>query len=549
MMGRSKIKRCLYIPVLTVLAALMWGCGQGGARTEEPAPVVLEGTIGSFAELYEFGTIPVKGWGIVAGLAGTGSSECPPVLRDVLIKYILQQVSDEARLDAGGFIDSMDTAVVEINGVIPAVASKGEHFDLEVVAFSSTQTTSLAGGRLYPAELKEVSRLQRFDQYSKTMAAAQGPVFINNLDAGVSNKVRGYVLGGGTVADDVRILLILLEPDYMVAGAVRNRLNGRFGPATASAISANEIRLTVPAKFKDHKQRFLTMVMSLYLAEDEQSQQQRIDMLVAKLSRGEDIASSQIALTTIGRAALDELAPLLGASEESVRFGAASCMLSIGDDGSLPVLRGIIKSSGSPYRIEAIQAIGTSARRNDAIPILDSALGQGDFDVRFAAYEQLRRLGDISVSQTLVGGDFLVDSVICPGAKTIFVSRRDVARIVLFGAPIYCKDNIFIESPGRDIVINAGAGEKFISVMRKHPKRPRLLGPLRSSFKLADVIRTLGETIPADDKPLVRPGLEVGYGQITALLKQMVEKGAVEAQFRAGPMTQVGAISGENKPK
>jgi hypothetical protein len=272
-------------------------------------------------------------------------------------------------------------------------------------------------------------------------------------------------------------------------------------------------------------------------------------MLVTRLSRGEDIASSQIALATIGRATLDELAPLLEASEESVRFGAASCMLSIGDDRSLPVLRGIIKSSGSPYRIEAIRAIGTSAKRNDAIPILDSVLGEGDFDVRFAAYEQLRRLGDISVSQTLVAGDFFVDSVMCPGAKTIFVSRRDAARIVLFGAPIYCKDNIFIESPGRDIVINAGAGEKFISVMRKHPKRPRLLGPLRSNFKLANVIRTLGEVMPTDDKPLLRPGLGVGYWQITSLLKQMVENGAVEAQFRAGPMTQGWGNTGENKPQ
>ena len=80
MMGRSKIKRCLCISVLSAVAALMWGCEQERARTEEPGPVVLEGTIGSFARLYEFGTIPVKGWGIVAGLAGTGSQL---LMRDV----------------------------------------------------------------------------------------------------------------------------------------------------------------------------------------------------------------------------------------------------------------------------------------------------------------------------------------------------------------------------------------------------------------------------------------------------------------------------------
>lgn len=540
-MACGDINRWLYLSALWGLAAAMCGCGQRAARTEElPAPVRLAGTIGSMAEVYEFGAIPVKGWGIVAGLAGTGSSECPPVLRNVLVKYIQQQVSGESRLNPNRFINSLDTAVVEISGVIPPVASKGGRFDVEVVAFSSTQTTSLDGGRLYPAQLKAMSRLQRFDQYSKTLATAQGAVFIDKLGAGGSGKVSGHVLGGGRVKEGVRISLILLEPNYMVASVIRNRLNGRFGPGTANAISPVEIRLAVPAKFKGAKDKFLAMVTALSLGEDEPAR--RIEMLVGRLARGEDIAGSQIALTTIGKAALDELAPLLGASDERIRFHAAACMLSIGDDRPLPALRRIVGDGSSPYRIAAIRAIGANARRNNAIPILNSVLADGDFAVRFAAYEQLRNLRDISVSQTPVSRDFLIDSVVCGGEKAIYVSRSGASRIVLFATPIYCKDNIFIESADKNIVINADRGDKFVSVMRKHPKSPRLFGPLRSSFKLADVIRTLGEALATEDKSLVRPGLGVAYSDIVALLKLMVENGAVEAEFRAGPMTGAGAI-------
>jgi HEAT repeat protein len=282
--------------------------------------------------------------------------------------------------------------------------------------------------------------------------------------------------------------------------------------------------------------------MTLYLGEDEQSQQRRIETLVARLARGDDIAGSQIALTTIGKAALDKLAPLLGASDERIRFHAAGCMLSIGDDRPLPVLRRIVGDGNSPYRVEAIRAIGASARRNDAIPILNSVLADGDFAVRFAAYEQLRNLRDISVSQAPVSRDFLIDSVVCGGEKVIYISRSGTSRIVLFAAPIYCKDNIFIESADKNIVVNAGRGDKFVSVMRKHPKSPRLFGPLISSFKLADVIRTLGEALPAEDKSLIRPGLGVAYSDIAALLKLMVENGAVEAEFSAGPMAGAGAI-------
>ena len=172
--------------------------GIGGcepAEKREPVEAVnLDTTVGQLGQLYQYSAVPVKGFGIVAGLAGTGSSECPPELRTALSKYILANTGS-AVVSPNKFINSLNTAVVEIYGTIPAVASRGEAFDLKVVAFSRTQTTSLAGGTLYTADLKEMARLVRFNMYSATLAEAHGPVYVDETagDGRTSGQAVGRV--------------------------------------------------------------------------------------------------------------------------------------------------------------------------------------------------------------------------------------------------------------------------------------------------------------------------------------------------------------------
>ena len=148
-------KRILVLFCAVGLLIGLYGCGPEVKEPEfEPEqPPNLDATVGEFGELFHYSAVVVKGYGIVAGLPGTGSSECPPDLRRALVKDILRETDSGATINPNKFIDSLDTAVVEIYGTIPPIASKGDRFDVQVVAFSSTQTTSLAGGALYPAEL------------------------------------------------------------------------------------------------------------------------------------------------------------------------------------------------------------------------------------------------------------------------------------------------------------------------------------------------------------------------------------------------------------
>ena len=226
--------------------------------------------------------------------------------------------------------------------------------------------------------------------------------------------------------------------------------------------------------------------------------------------------------------------PLLESEDSQTRFIAARCLFNIGDYSALKTLREFAQDKTSPLRIAAIGAVGDAGQRRDIIALMNRTVGDEDFDVRYAAYKYLQKYNDISIVRTAVAKDFYIDQVIQMSPKTVYVSRKDEPRIVLFGAPIDCEKDIFIESDDGQIIINALADEKRISVMCKHPLTGGLMGPLKTSFRLADVIRILGdEPAPEDEKQ--RAGLGISYSEIVELLKKMCEKGAVKAVFVPGP--------------
>ncbi|MHC4720156.1 MAG: flagellar basal body P-ring protein FlgI, partial [Planctomycetota bacterium] len=150
MIGR--IERFLAAGIVLLLF-FAGGCGgpDSGPSVTLTPETDLGTTIGSLVEVFSLESIPVEGYGLVGGLAGTGSVECPPSIRSYLQQYILSQVPN---IDAEDFIGSLETAVVVVDGLMPATVSKHQYFDVRVTALAGTQTTSLEGGWLYRSELK-----------------------------------------------------------------------------------------------------------------------------------------------------------------------------------------------------------------------------------------------------------------------------------------------------------------------------------------------------------------------------------------------------------
>lgn len=486
--------------------------------------------IGSLVEVFAFRTIPVEGYGLVGGLNGTGSEECPVQIREYLKQYILQQL-DEDKVNVEALLSSHDTAVVLVQGVMSMLAPKGEPFDVRVTALPSTQTTSLEGGWLYSTELKATGG---FGIAIKVLAKAKGPVFIDTLSSEKPNKKTGYILGGGELLGEHKIKLGLRRPDYKTASLIRNKLNERFGDGTARAVSPSQIELQTPDKYINQKERFITIVKATYLTATPAATSERIRTFIKELAVSKNKHSAEMALEAIGNKSLGKLAALLNSSQEEVRLRAARCMLNLGSDKGLNILRETASDKDSSYRIEALDAIATSARRNDAIAISRKLLRDSDFDIRLAAYENLRKLDDISVMQKLIGRSFYLEQIPQTAHKDIFVSRSGKPRIVLFGGPIHCRDNIFVQSADGSITINAPAGQKYVSILRKHPTRPNLIVQLKTTFELSDIIKTLCEE-PVKQTQGGPRGLNVSYAEAIALLKQMCDKGAVDAEFHVGP--------------
>ena len=533
--GVTRIKgRHIGLPLL--IALLIVSCGEQGRGVKDLAPMIdLGTTIGSLVEMSWPESIRLEGYCLVVGLRGTGSAECPPQIRAYLAQHLLTQFPRRT-INIERFIGGSDTAVVLVEGIMPAVASRNEYFDVRVTALGGTQTTSLEGGFLLGTELKTVGT---FGIKTKVVADARGPVFIDKISTSEMNKRIGYVLGKGKVLDEYKVTLVLGEPDFRTTNNIRNRLNGLFGDGTAKVVLPGRLEVKVPAKYREQKQRFISIIKATYLTHSTEIIRERIKTFIRKLAALQDADASEIALEAIGNQSLSGLVVLLNVSNEQVRLRAARCMLNLGSDAGLATLRQIAMDRGSAYRAEALESITTGARRNDAARISQRLLRDDDFHMRLAAYEQLRKIDDIAVSQEFIAGNFYLEQIVQTPHKSIFVSRSGQPRIVLFGAPIRCSDGIFVRSADGDITIDAPVGQEYVSIIRKHPLRPGVIAQLKSSFELGDIIRTLCEK-PLKKGEQGRGGLGVTYADVIALLKRMCDKGAVKAEFWAGPLPKIG---------
>jgi hypothetical protein len=516
------------------LLLLLSGCG--GPRKSAPKRELkvqdeLGPTIGSLVEVFASEPIPVRGYALVGGLNGTGSSECPPQIRTYLEKYILQHVSG-AKVNIDEFINSPGTAVVTVEGIIPPAATKNQRFDVRVAALPGTQTSSLEGGWLYGADLYEARRL---GLSINALANAEGPVYIDLISSEKNDLTSGYVLGGGRVLEDYKINLGLRKPDYRVASQIRNRINERFEYDAAWALDAGVIELRVPGKYTNAKEKFIQFVKATYLAETPELTEKRISAHIRNLVGLPSKSASEIALEAIGNASLTGLADLLNSSEPEVRFRAARCMLNLGDPRGREAIFEIAADKSSQYRIEAIKSAVVSTTSQDAASMLRGLLRDDDFAVRQTAYENLVPLSDVSISRKLIASSFYLDQISGGGKPAIFVSRAGQPRVALFGSPIYCQSDIFIETPDGSITINAPADQEVVTVIRKHPRHPDTIVRLKCSLDLADIIQTLCEE-PQARPGQGGPGLGVPYSTLVMLLKQMVDSGVVSAGFHAGPL-------------
>ena len=312
------MRKTVFTILFLGLCSFFTGCG-AVTGTANKAQIDSDATLGSIAEFVSPHSVKVEGVGLVCGLDGKGSAECPPAIRRYLKQYIISELPDGTPLDPDSFIDSLNTAVVLIEGVMPVDDSSEPYFDLKVTAYRGTQTRSLENGSLYKSELKIKGS---FGINTGILAYAEGPVFTDKITNIAPDKRIGYVLGGGKVNTKYVIGLILNKPDFELTNMIRNRLNMRFDNV-ARAIKAGMIEVTLPDRYKKQRGKFIELLKATYVYDIPRNDQERINKNIRKIVENPQSDEGEIALEAIGNQSLDQLwlGPLDKLGEDAERGG------------------------------------------------------------------------------------------------------------------------------------------------------------------------------------------------------------------------------------
>jgi len=531
--------------IVTLFIAVGYGCHGGSSGSQAPAQPPQEVTIGSLCELEGYQAIQVRGHSLVWGLDGTGSNECPPSARQYLLQYIRQSkpqayLPNEYRnLSAEQLIDSPDTAVVEVSGMVPAGAPKNTIFDVEVYIPWASQTTSLQGGRLIPTELQMVT----MNIAGKTTAMAAGPIFINPFtqsgSGGTSNADprRGIVLGGGVSLNNRQINLALLEPDSRIAQQVQKRINARFqntnAPAVADAVNRSIVNITIPQQSRDHYQHFIAVLLSIYLRSDAAFQDMKLNELNQRASAPDaDFEAISLEWEAIGRNTLRWLEPMYADRAGKKAFYAARTALNLGDNRVIDVMVDMALDDTHPCQAQAVETLCDYSDDAKAARAMITLLGHSNNQLRLLAYVGLRKAADPHIISRPIPGNFRLETVKAGGNRLIYLWAERDQRIVIFADKLVCENDVFFESSDKTITINSGPEDTYFTVAKLLSDGHNFVEARTSDLSVEDLIITLA--MPSSKKAgpeNQRTGVGLTFSQIVGVVHQLCRQGVIPAGF------------------
>lgn len=549
-MSGFPIRVAMLVLFFTAAALFVAGCMDGKAgwgRKEElppepppkplqsPVPALVD-TIGAHALLGSMERQRVHGFGLVVGLGEDGSSNCPTTVREYLIDYLSKQRDargprrNRQRVSPARLIDSSNTAVVEVVGLVPPGARKGMRLDVSVEAIPGSETRSLERGLLLPCELRvfDPSAVGKGMVTGTIVARAFGPVFTNPF-ASDADVRRGFVLGGGYTTEERTIRLVLNEPSFPRARRMERRINERFGhsPKVAEAGSMAFVILHTPTQFAERPERFTEIVTHLYMQGHPAYYEDRLNTL-NKMIAEPRAAYEHIALAYegIGRVAIPRMQSLYSHDNVSVSFYVARSGLRMRDVTALPVMTQIALADENLHRFQAIRELGASDFPQAGLqlaPLLDSE----DVEVRVAAYEALREHSHPAIRTRLfpfaLDGrhtSFVLDVVDSLGEPMIYVRLTRTPRLVIFGARVPVRIPMFYTHPQQWVTLNAVDDARDITLYGRSRTGAWLSEKISAPPRLVDVITSLAELPVEDDEGRLR-GLGLGYAQVIQVLKSL----------------------------
>lgn len=505
---------------------------------------IMRGTIASETVMVGFESTVVRGYGLVVGLDGTGSRQMPPEVRAMMVREMAKRGIGSAAYGAGDLrpermLDSEDTAVVVVEGIIPAGAPKGASFDIRVSAIPGSGTTSLEGGRLYTTELRP-GPLATGSRQAAALAEAKGPIFINPfIEPGsrgdAIDRTTGRILAGGEALRDMPLRLRLPTTSHARAATIQSAVNGMFprepgqSEETARGRSGDTVDLVVPPSYHDRSDEFVELVRHtpLQITAPEPT---AFAVRRALLANPGQSSAAMWRWRAIGRKAVPVFQDLYDSAEEGPRIAALEAGAHLGDPRCVPPLLAMAQSDAATVdsrllAIDLLSRLGVDPRVDLG---LRGLLDDPAVDVRLAAFEALETRRDPIVRAYDIDGKFEMLTV-PSAAPMLYLTQSGTPRIVIFGeGPELARPMTFAAWSNR-LLIRADRPDAPLSVF------------WRSRDGEAPVILEAPATVPeftaflahdrTPESPL--PGIGLSYAESIGALYSLWRAGYLPGDFKA----------------
>jgi Flagellar P-ring protein len=495
----------------------------------------------------------------VVNLNGTGSTNAPPALRQALINQMKKYGLGSARMNTLSMtpervLADPNTAVVRIDGFIPAGASPGLRFDVLVTAVDS-QTTSLGSGTLWTSALGINGADQAF-KFMHEQATARGPIYDNPYHDGQDREVaeefgrqQAIIVAGGTVTASRDLELVLNQSSYTRSRAIADRINERFGKTTdrkplAKPVTDQLIKIHIPPRFAGDPAGLIDLIMHLYLRMGPGFEAQQARRLVGELERRpETEASVTLAWRSMGRPVVEVLRESYQHPLIRVRLASLEAGVWLEDERASQSLAELSDDLDPAIRERVARTLVMLPRSLTGARTLKKLLDDEDTAVRVRAYESLAAINDRMISGGRVsvadeqgtGVKYVIDTV--PSEKPlVYITQLGVPRIAIFGPDLGFKGAMLSRHWDNRLMISAKQGQGYMEIFyqpsawedggagdgRREPVK------LKAVPNLKTLIYLLGHK-PTIEQP--NEGLGLTYSQVVEVVYQMCRRGEVDAQI------------------
>lgn len=548
-------------------AGLMSGCAQDVKKPPEKpkyqalpvkqVPAYMKDTIFEKVDLGNTEPYPISSYGLVVGLANSGDTTAPSAVREYMLKEMAKhgfgsRTMGTERESPEAVLRDRSVSIVQVVGMLPPGVRKGQSFDVYVSCLPGNQTTSLAGGKLFLADLRKDGANPRnpFGAVN-VFGEAKGFIFVNpayalNHDPVVRGPARaslrnGVILDGGYALFDRPLFLRLRQPQNSLSRYIEQRLTERFQDThVAQAEDEGVVQIYVPPFYLGDWEHFAKLALHVYLNNTPEFEAARAQQLVREALKP-DAALEDISYCWegLGAHALPYLAPLIADKtiKPDVAFAAARAAACIGDPtGAAPAaLMQMARTPDHPFQINAVQTLGGLPPTGSVNHMLRELLDSDKTPVRIEAYRILARNKDPIIESQVVTEQedhqkFVLDIVRTNGRPLIFATQTGIPRLAIIGAMPEIATPVMFSAMENRLTISSTNIGNALSIYYRAPAPQndtqyndvRTPDPVRmtSASDLAQVIKRLGGWLTAeDDRPL-----NFTYSEVLAILQRLSDE-------------------------